>query len=77
MELWFCKRYRHQEHAVPEEKWVCWKGLKRKWSGPSWTRQFEVMERISHPVQLKRKVETWQHGSQCAVAEEPRRSGRL
>ncbi|XP_019203709.1 uncharacterized protein LOC109195671 [Oreochromis niloticus] len=66
-----------QEQTVPEAKWVWLKVYKRKWNEPRWTGPFEVGTRTSHAVQLKGKGETWYHWSQCAVAEEPKRSERL
>lgn len=62
---------------VPEAKWVWLKVYKRRWNEPRWTGPFEVETRTSHPVRLKGKGETWYHWSQCAVAEEPKRSERL
>ncbi|KAL4007999.1 hypothetical protein ACER0C_001851 [Sarotherodon galilaeus] len=66
-----------KEVTTPEVKWVWLKVYKRKWDEPRWTGPFEVTTRTSHAVQLKGKGDTWYHWSQCAAAEEPRRSERL
>ncbi|KAI4888716.1 hypothetical protein NFI96_003917 [Prochilodus magdalenae] len=59
---------------VPTAEWVLLKVLKRKWSEPRWTGPYQVMERTSHAVRVKGKVDTWYHWSQCAAAEAPTRS---
>lgn len=66
-----------QEQTVPKAKWVWLKVYKRKWNEPRWTGPFKVVTRTSHAFQLRGKGETWYHWSQCALAEEPRRSERL
>nr|XP_024657220.1 uncharacterized protein LOC112433144 [Maylandia zebra] len=66
-----------KEVTTPEAKWVWLKVYKRKWDEPRWTGPFEVTTRTSHAVQLRGKGDTWYHWSQCAAAEEPRRSERL
>ncbi|XP_039896552.1 uncharacterized protein LOC120739002, partial [Simochromis diagramma] len=66
-----------KEVTTPEAKWVWLKVYKRKSDEPRWTGPFEVTTRTSHAVQLRGKGDTWYHWSQCAAAEEPRRSERL
>lgn len=60
--------------TLAEAQWVHLKVLKRKWLEPRWTGPLEVVARTFHVVRLKGKGETWYHWSQCAVADEPRRS---
>ena len=64
------------EASPPSAEWVQLKVIKRKWSHPRWTGPFRVVERTSHAVRLQGKGETWYHWSQCAAADEPRRSLR-
>lgn len=63
-----------QTAPAPAAEWVLLRVIKRKWSEPRWTGPYQVTERTSHAVRVKGKGDTWYHWSQCAAAEEPRRS---